>query len=277
MDAVPGQRHENRLHVFGNDVVAAGQARPGAGGGEQGQPGPRRQAQAHLGMLAAGLEQGLDVGDQRRPGRKGVGMGDLCRQTGGAQYGAGIGQAQRVVVAGQQLPFGLGIGVAQVQAEHESVQLRFGQRVGADQIKRILGGDDEERRGQFPAHAIDADLAFGHRFQQGALGLGRCPVQFIDQQQLREHRAGMEAETAIAAVEHRDADDVGRQQVAGALDAVEIQPQGLGQGVRQRGLAHARNILDQQMAAGQKAGKRQAHFVLFAQDDAVDLGQHGRQ
>jgi hypothetical protein len=61
---------------------------------------------------------------------------------------------------------------------------------------------------------------FLHRFQQRALRLGRGAVHFIGQHQLREHRTLVELEGAGVAIEHRDADDVGRQQVAGELDAL---------------------------------------------------------
>ena len=44
--------------------------------------------------------------------------------------------------------------------------------------------------------------------------------------------------------------------------------------VRERGLAHARDVLDQQMAARQQAGDAQPNLRVLAEDDAVDLGEH---
>ncbi|MNV91196.1 hypothetical protein D3C71_1856640 [compost metagenome] len=43
--------------------------------------------------------------------------------------------------------------------------------------------------------------------------------------------------------------------------------------MRQRGLAHARNVLDQQVAAGQQAGHAVLHLGIFAHDHRVKLVQ----
>jgi hypothetical protein len=51
-------------------------------------------------------------------------------------------------------------------------------------------------------------------------------------------------------VEHRDAGDVGGQQVARELDALVGQAERMGEGVRERGLADARDVLDEQVPAG---------------------------
>ena len=71
-----------------------------------------------------------------------------------------------------------------------------------------------------------------------------------------------------------DADDVGRQQVAGELDALEVQPERARQHVRERGLADAGQILDQQVAAREQAGEREADLLFLAEDDAADLIDH---
>ena len=73
------------------------------------------------------------------------------------------------------------------------------------------------------------------------------------------------------ALVHRHAEDVGGQQVAGELDALELQAQRARQAVRQRGLADPGQILDQQMAACQQAGQRQADLLRLAEDDLLGL------
>ena len=55
------------------------------------------------------------------------------------------------------------------------------------------------------------------------LGLRRGAVDFVGQQHLGEDRARVEGEAVLLAVVNGNADDVGRQQVAGELDAVELQ------------------------------------------------------
>ena len=39
--------------------------------------------------------------------------------------------------------------------------------------------------------------------------------------------------------------------------------------VRERGLADARQVLDQEMPAREQAGEREAHLLLLAEDDAA--------
>jgi hypothetical protein len=66
---------------------------------------------------------------------------------------------------------------------------------------------------------------------------------------------GRKAELAALAIVDRNAGDVGRQQIAGELNARELQTEQAGQRMGQRRLAHTGQILDQQMSAGQQAGQ----------------------
>src|SRR5262249_55973919 len=91
---------------------------------------------------------------------------------------------------------------------------------------------------------------------------------------LREHRPRMKLEARAVTVEHGDAEDVGGEQVAGELDALEVQPKRFRQRVRQRGLADARQVLDEQVAACEQAGQSQADLAFLAEDDAADLGNY---
>ena len=175
------------------------------------------------------------------------------------------------VLAFEQRPLGLGVGIAQFDPHQKAVQLRFGQRKGADLIGGVLGGDDEKRLRQRAGLALDGDLPLLHRFQQGALGLGRGAVDFVGQNQLGENRAGMEHESLALALVHRRAENVRRQQVAGELDALILQTEAARQGVRQGGFAHAGQVFDQQMTARQQAGDGQADGALLAEDDRAHL------
>ena len=58
-------------------------------------------------------------------------------------------------------------------------------------------------------------------------------------------------------MEHRHAEHVGRQQVARELDALVGEAERSCERVRERGLADARHVLDQQMAAREQAGERE--------------------
>jgi hypothetical protein len=80
----------------------------------------------------------------------------------------------------------------------------------------------------------------------------------------------------LSLVVDRRAQHIGRQQVAGELDAMKIQPQRARQRMRQRGLADPGHIFDQQMAARQQAGQAQANLSVFAEHDVVDLVEGAR-
>ena len=80
---------------------------------------------------------------------------------------------------------------------------------------------------------------------------------------------------AAGGIEHRHADDVRGQQVAGELHALPGEAEHLRQRVRQRGLADAGHVLDEQVAARQQAGECQAHGLGLAEDHAVQGGQGG--
>jgi hypothetical protein len=116
-----------------------------------------------------------------------------------------------------------------------------------------------------------------HRFEQRALGLGASAVDLVGQQHLREYRPWMEDETLAAAFENTHADQVGRHQVGGELDARELQPQRQRQCMRQRGFADPRNVLDQQVAGGQQAGHAVFDLRSLANDDRANLIDQPRQ
>jgi hypothetical protein len=105
-----------------------------------------------------------------------------------------------------------------------------------------------------PGLAFDGDLVFLHGFQQRTLRARSRPVDFVSQHHVGEYRSRMELETAGVAVVDRNAQDVGGQQVAGELDALETQAQRCRDGMGQRGFADAGHVLDQKVAACQKAG-----------------------
>src|SRR5260221_7676753 len=70
------------------------------------------------------------------------------------------------------------------------------------------------------------------------------------------------------------AEHVGGQQVAGKLHALKRQSQALRDRVRERGLAHSRNVFDQQVTARQQTRQGQADLGVLAQYDSIDLGKN---
>ena len=82
----------------------------------------------------------------------------------------------------------------------------------------------------------------------------------------------MKNKAAVLAVEDRVADDVRGQKVARKLDAAELHAQRLGQGLREGGLANARDIFDQKVATRDEAHDGQPDRLFFTDDHLPELG-----
>jgi len=132
-------------------------------------------------------------------------------------------------------------------------------------VDRILGGDHKKRIRQPMGHAIQRHLLLRHRFEQGALRARRRAIDFIGQQQVAEHRAGMELEAAAMRFVDRDAEHIGRQQIGGELHALELQAEAGCHRMGEGGLAEPWQVFDQQMPAGQQRDKGHAYFLGLAQ------------
>ena len=93
----------------------------------------------------------------------------------------------------------------------------------------------------------------------------------------REDRPGLELEdpAAVRGLHHDvRADDVGRHQVGGELDPVEVEIERVGKGADQERLAQARHALEQGVAADEQAGQDAVDDLVVADDDLGDLGLH---
>ena len=86
--------------------------------------------------------------------------------------------------------------IADLDHQHEAVDLRLGQRIGALLLDGVLRGHDHERVGQRIALFADGDLPLLHRFEQGALHLGGGAVDFVGQHEVGEDRAELGGELA---------------------------------------------------------------------------------
>ena len=166
--------------------------------------------------------------------------------------------------------FAGGIGIPDAQAHEEAVELGLRERVSAVVLDGILRGDHHEGTRQGMRAAVDRDLAFIHRFEQGGLGLGRGAVDLVGQQEVAEDGAGLEFESLGVGVVDGDAEDIAGQHVAGELQAMEAAGDGAGKGLGESGLADAGDILDEEMAARQQAHERKANDFGLAVNRRAD-------
>jgi len=82
----------------------------------------------------------------------------------------------------------------------------------------------------------------------------------------------VEMKLLVALVENGDAEDVGRQQVGGELDALEAGVNGLGEGLGQGGLAGAGEIFEEHMAAGREGRQQMPGGGRLAAHDQGNVG-----
>ena len=161
--------------------------------------------------------------------------------------------------------------IADVQLQHEAVELRFGQLIGAFLLERILRRQHEERIGQRIGRFADRDLPFLHRFEQRALHLGRRAIDFVGQDQVGEDRAELRRELAGARIVDQRADQIGRQQIGRELQALEA---GLNAG-RQRfhgqRLGQPGHAFEQDVAVREQAEQKPIDQIFLADDDVANL------
>ena len=114
--------------------------------------------------------------------------------------------------------------ITDIQFEKEAVELRFGKRVGALHLDRVLRGQHEERARHQVLLSRDGDMSFLHRFKEGALSLWRGPIDLVGEENIGEDRAGFETKPLRPVFVLNDeigADDVGGHQVGRELNPGE--------------------------------------------------------
>jgi hypothetical protein len=141
----------------------------GLRGARAGAPGDRLAERAGFRARTGGAHEGEDGLDHRLADRQAahqaLGGGEVLRGHHRARFGLlGAGGVE------QDLPLGVAVGIVDVDLHQESVELGFGQWVGAFLLQRVLRRQHMERLGQVMAHAGDGDVALLHGLQQGRLG-----------------------------------------------------------------------------------------------------------
>ena len=129
--------------------------------------------------------------------------------------------------------------------------------------------------GQRVGDPVDRDRALAHRLEQRRLHLRARAVDLVGEHHVGEDRPGLEHEAAVlgaaAQLGQRAAEQVARQQVAGELDAAEARVDRARERVGERGLADARDVLEQQVAARDQGLDRAPHHLGLAAQRALDV------
>src|ERR1700733_1291596 len=116
-----------------------------------------------------------------------------------------------------------------------------------------------------------------HSFQQRGLGLRRSPINFIGENQIRENRARLKAQSLGAMIVTLDdpaAYDVGGHEVGSELNSRILEMQYASERPQQSGLAEARDAFQQHVAASQEADQDPIDHMLLADNDLADFLAH---
>ena len=155
--------------------------------------------------------------------------------------------------------------------QHEAVDLRFSERVGAFLFDRILGGHHHERLIERVGRVADGHLLLLHRLEQGALHLGRRSVDLVRQHEVREDRALLGGELAALLVVDDGAGHVGWEQVRRKLNSLELRGDRLADRVDGQRLGEPRNAFEQDVPAREQPNQDPLDHHVLTHDDLVDL------
>ena len=89
-------------------------------------------------------------------------------------------------------------GIIKQDLQHETIELRLGQRIGAFILNRVFSREHGKNRRQLMSFAVDRHLPLFHCFQQSGLRLGRRAIDFVGQQYVGEDRALAQIELEVA-------------------------------------------------------------------------------
>ena len=160
--------------------------------------------------------------------------------------------------------------------EHEAIELRFGQRIRAFELDRVLRREHVERLFELIGAALNGDAMLLHRLEQRRLRLRRRAVDFVGEQDVAEDRPGREHHLPPAGrrifVDDVGAGDVRRHQVGRELNAVELQLEHLGQRVDQQRLGQPGHADDQAVAADEERQQHLPDHVVLPDDRLAQLG-----
>ena len=153
---------------------------------------------------------------------------------------------------------------------HEPVELGFRQRIGSGHLSGILCTDHHKGFRYGYLLPVNRDLMLLHDFQEGGLGFGGGSVQLVGKHYIIDDRTRQYLKGSVGGPVNGETCDVRGRRVGRALDPREGERQRIRQGFRERGLPHAGDILQEQMAARQEGDDHLVYDVAFPDDAFFD-------
>ncbi|OPZ69920.1 MAG: hypothetical protein BWY82_02196 [Verrucomicrobia bacterium ADurb.Bin474] len=155
--------------------------------------------------------------------------------------------------------------------EHETVQLGFGQGIGAFLLDRILGRHHQEHVGERKCLISDRDLTFLHPLEERALHFCRGAVDFVSQHKIRENRTLFCDEIDVLRVVDLGSDDVRRQHIRGELNASEVRQHGACKCFERQCLGETRYPFKQNVSVCQQRDDQALDQMFLPNDVAMQF------
>ena len=191
-EAMRQRGHRHRLHVVGQDEVAAADGRLGPGELQQGEAAARRGARAPRGdrsrVAWASVTMYRSSASLTNTSSSAACMASSsARLTSVGTVAASVRRSRRIFRISRSASR---VRIADADPQQEAVELRLRQRIGALQLDGVLRGDHQERLRQRERLPLDRHLRLLHGLQQRRLRLGRGAVDLVGEQQVGEDGAG---------------------------------------------------------------------------------------
>ena len=270
--------------VFGDGVAASVDEGAGAGGFEEGDAGTGGAAEFEFGVLSGSFDDVDDVLEEDIADVDIVrcfhGVDEVLGSAHGVigdevELGSGDGPIafflySEIHVSAEDFFFFFDGGVIETVAEHEAIELGFGEFEGSRLLDGVLRRDDEEGCWEGEGFAAEGHFSLLHRFEKSSLDLGRCAVDLIGEEEVGENGAAVGAEFACLAIEDLGSEDVGGEEVDGELDATEVEVEGFRDRVDQKGLSEAGHAFQQEVAGGEEGDDGSFNDDVLSDHDFAD-------
>ena len=182
----------------------------------------------------------------------------------------GTSRAVSVVAVEDEAHLDLRRRIADAHAQQEAIELRLGQREGAAKSCGFCVA--MTKNGSGSGMVCPSSETCPSFIASSSADCVRGLARLISSARSTLAKMGpwRRTNSPRALVVDADAEDVARQEVARELHAPQLAADGLGERARERRLADARDVLDEQVAARQERDERELDGVVLALERALD-------
>ena len=117
----------------------------------------------------------------------------------------------------------------------------------------------------------DRDLPLAHRLEQRGLNLRRRAIHLVGEHEIVEERPLAKHERAVLRPVDLRAGEIGRQEIRGELQAVEVALDAVAQHLDRAGLREAGRALHEQVAVAEQHGEHPVEQAFLTDDETFEM------